>query len=440
MKQSTFLLAASFLFVVIACVSPSRSFASSEGLKVIDLEAAMGNLQDKLKLSDLGQAVHYIPLETNDSCLIAGNPGVGLTDSCFVVSTHYGLVPLTYSFERQSGRFIAQVGHFGEDPTGYTSPVWFYNEQEGLFYFVRNPNQLQKYDRYGRYQGRMFVPVQPEYPVSFVFMDSLVLSYYKASTDRTVSHSKILSVFNENGIEVDSVLRTSLRTMHPPKGECKSVAIFSLFGSDIRVSVNKDNTVDIDYSSSHASALWKCGEKIRLKDGLNDTIYTWLAGKGLRPSFAFRLGRWRLDEKAWQQCESRDKLLVLGVCETGNKLYFRCLSQPFETLREASERLLLRGGNAFELLFSKIYHGVYDKQIGTTCMAPLDKGIWDDLNGFLPFEVSSNTQGEFVGILQAHEVVSCMEEHPEVKNNPKFAPLLKVKEEDNPVVVIVSDK
>lgn len=89
-----------------------------------------------------------------------------------------------------------------------------------------------------------------------------------------------------------------------------------------------------------------------------------------------------------------------------------------------------------------IYNGIYDKQTGITRMAPEAGGIVDDLTGDLPFEIRScsSPQGEFVFSLEAHEVVPWLEAHPEAKDNPRLAPLLKVKEEDNPVVVIVSDK
>ena len=427
------------MYLFSACGNKPQVSDNQDGLLTVDVEATMADLQDELKLSDFGSRVRYVPLETNDSCLIAGSVGVGLVDSCLVVSTHYGLVPLNYSFERESGYFIAQVGHFGEDPTGYTSPAWFYNEQNGLFYLVRKPNLLQKYDCYGRYQGQMPMSVQPGLPSSFVFTDSLVLGYHKTPMDKTASHSKVLSVFDKNGVEVDSILRTSFEVISR-EVESKSTAMFTLFGADVRVTVNKDNTVDIDFSSSRGSALWKCGGEIRLKDGLNDTIYTWNLNEGLRPSVVFRLGRWQLDEEAWRRSDSRDKLLVLGVRETENKLYFRCLNRPFETLREATVRLFSGGGNPFDLLSSEVYHGVYDKQTGITRMAPWGKGILDDLNGFLPFEVGSNTQSEFVGILKADKIVSWLEAHPEAKDTPGLAPLLKVKEEDNPVVVIVSDK
>ena len=73
-------------------------------------------------------------------------------------------------------------------------------------------------------------------------------------------------------------------------------------------------------------------------------------------------------------------------------------------------------------------------------MAPEKEGIVDDITGGLPFRIQcvSSSDGAFVGVLDANEVVEWLEAHTEGEDNPRLAPLLKVKEEDNPVVVIVS--
>ncbi len=84
---------------------------------------------------------------------------------------------------------------------------------------------------------------------------------------------------------------------------------------------------------------------------------------------------------------------------------------------------------------------MYDKQTGVTRMALWGEGLEDDLAGGPSWEVQgTSTQEEIVGVLEAGEVVGWLEAHPEAKDNSRLAPLLKVKEEDNPVVVIVSDK
>ena len=56
---------------LISCGSrPSVSTSPSE-VPLIDVEAAMADLQPALKLSDFGKDVRYIPLETNDSCQVS---------------------------------------------------------------------------------------------------------------------------------------------------------------------------------------------------------------------------------------------------------------------------------------------------------------------------------------------------------------------------------
>ena len=66
--------------LLIACGHKSQIQAPQEGLCVIDVESALADLQDGLKLSDFGSRVRYVPLETNDSCLVAAHPKALVTD------------------------------------------------------------------------------------------------------------------------------------------------------------------------------------------------------------------------------------------------------------------------------------------------------------------------------------------------------------------------
>ena len=102
---------------------------------------------------------------------------------------------------------------------------------------------------------------------------------------------------------------------------------------------------------------------------------------------------------------------------------------------------LRKGTSNLESIPFEVYNGIYDKRTETVSMASQESGIVDDIHGFLPFNpIGRSSQGELVGILEAQDIVAWFDEHPEAKDNPKLAPLLKVQEEDNPVVVIVSDK
>ena len=86
----------------------------------------------------------------------------------------------------------------------------------------------------------------------------------------------------------------------------------------------------------------------------------------------------------------------------------------------------------------KTMNGIYDKQAGTTRMCDEEKGLTDDVNHFLPFRPSAcSAQGEYAQLVEAADVVEFLDENPEAKGNPALAPLVKIGEEDNPVVVLV---
>ena len=65
-----------------------------------------------MKLSDFGAGVHYVPLETNDSCLVSLGT-VKVFDDNIVVSSRQLVV---FNFDKETGRFMTQLGHRGEDP------------------------------------------------------------------------------------------------------------------------------------------------------------------------------------------------------------------------------------------------------------------------------------------------------------------------------------
>ena len=128
------------------CGHKSQIQAPQEGLCVIDVESALADLQDGLKLSDFGSRVRYVPLETNDSSLVDLGPVKVWRDYILV-----GSRGVLYSFDRETGRFIAQVGHQGADPKGYGNFTPYCNEYNGLLYFKRLPDRLQKFDVFGKY-------------------------------------------------------------------------------------------------------------------------------------------------------------------------------------------------------------------------------------------------------------------------------------------------
>lgn len=418
-----FVTAVCIFFVSCRNLSQASFPADEEEYKVISVAGAMENLQECLKLSDLGKSVRYIPLETNDSCLVTLGP-VYVWRDYILVNAGEGL----YSFERETGRFITQVGHRGEDPTGYYSATPYCNDQNGLLYFVRKPNVLQKYNAFGEYQGGVPLPASPAMPCFYAFIDSCIVGYHEFLSFNPFE-SKLLSVFDEAGMKKDSVLRSGPKPV-VPDGEPTIVGGRNLGGCVVHYALYPGGGLTADLLPF--TPLWKCGSDLRLYKGYNDTLFTWNKAHGLFPAFVFHYGKWKMDEQSLQEWNSHNRLITLSVVETPERIYFVCVKNLFETLQTG-----YKGLTDFEL-----YQGVYDKQTGVVRMAPEKNGIVDDLTGDLSFTMQnrSSSDGEFVLAVEAHKVVAWLEEHPEAKDNPQLAPLLKVQEEDNPVVVIVSDK
>ena len=113
MRHRKCLYFAALLTLVLAACQPSAQKAEHDGLLHIDVEAAMENLSE-LKVSDLGSQVHYVPLETNDSCLIGNRPNLMVLDKYILVQSNRRML----CFDKETGSFLGTIGHVGEDPKG----------------------------------------------------------------------------------------------------------------------------------------------------------------------------------------------------------------------------------------------------------------------------------------------------------------------------------
>ena len=383
-----------------ACADTARQPAGD--MAVIDVAAAMDNLAP-LKLSELGATVRYVPLQTTDSCLIGNKPTLTVAGDYILVQSGEECL----AFDKQTGRFVAAIGHRGEDPQAYSNAFPHYNGQNGLVYFVRYPDKLQQYDLAGRYVGQTTVPTPPAIPSDFAFADTAVVGYY-SNIAQQGSNGRSLLLFSGQGTVLDTV--PAILPPLPPM-QTKDIAAINITKVGLAAMAYtrfQDGTASGNLIG--CPTLWACDGEIHFKEQFIDTVYA-LKGNRLQPVLAFHTGKWRLGAEARQEAsDTNDKLLPVTVLETPDKVFFQCA------------------------------RGIYDKPAGTTRMASAKDGLTDDLNQFLPFTPQAcSPQGEYVGYLSAEDVVVWMEDHPEAKNNSALAPLVGVKAEDNPVVVIVTD-
>lgn len=387
--------------------------AESDKLLHMNVEAAMENVGE-LKLSDLGKQVRYVLLETNDSCLIGNFPRIMVLDKQVLVYSNRNV----YCFDKETGRFLNTIGHVGDDPKGYSSdklPV--YNERDGLLYFVRQPNLLQKYDLQGNYQGKVTVPTPPAMPDEYAFMDNIAVGSY-GNLAQQKTHARALVFFNETGTLLDTLTSTLPKLPTQQFADLSSFNIYRGGMASCTISRFEDGTASVWVEGTHP--LWKRDGNLRLKEIFNDTIYHVISPGSVAPYAVFATGKWHLPAEAYyKEVNSKDKLMPTFVLEGNNSIFFQCVRGLYEKNPET-------------------LNGVYNKRTGTTCLSTSRSGFTDDINGFRPFlPTTCGTQGEYAQMVQAVTVLNWLDKHPEAKENPALAPLFNLGEEDNPVVILV---
>lgn len=396
-------------FVCLAAACSGTSQTKVEGLCAIDVAEAMEKHQE-LKLSDLGKEVRYVALETTDSCLIDGNPNILLLDKHIVVFSYKDC----FLFDKASGRFISKIGHQGDDPEAYSYAQPMYNDVDGMLYFKREPNGLQKYDLQGKYRGKVTIPTPPKAPNEFVFADSLIIGHYNNVALQYNTRSLVL--FNSKGEQIDTI--ASLLPVLPEK-KVNDIASISVKKFGIGGFVLTQFS-DGNYSAgiSGIPFLWKSNGKVQFKECFNDTVYT-VEQNNLIPYIAFSTGKWHWGADARTDSKNNEeRLLMTTVFETDNTIFFQCI----------------RGVYSDE---AEVFNGIYDRKTGSTGMYPEKEGIKDDLTNYAPFHPQTcSSQGEYATIVGSDKVLEWLEEHPDEVEKEKLAILKTLTEDSNPVVII----
>ncbi len=417
MKKTLIYAAGAIGFMLAAC-QPSPQQVKDDSLMYIDVAGAMEDYE-RLKMSELGNHVRYVPLETNDSCLIGAYSEITVLDKQILVKSGNDL----YCFDKETGRFLNSIGHVGDDPEGYSPYVIgmpYYNARNGCLYFVRHPNQLQKYDLQGRYQGKITLPTPPNMPTDYAFIDTLVVGYYN-NLIQVNTHTRALAFFDEAGRLADTI-----GSQLPPPSFMGQKEVAETYAKPLGIvgaalyTRFQDGTAATNILGT--LPLWKADGELRFKEIFNDTLYHIVTPGCVVPYAIFETGRWHFPAEARHEASGSDnKLLPTVVLESDSTLFFQCVRGLYEDEPE-------------------VLNGVYDKATGLTRMGKESQWFHNDLDKLMPFYPSTcSTQGEFAQIVSVNEVRKWLKKHPDTQENEAAAPLWQMNEEDNPVVILVSE-
>ncbi len=395
-----------------SCTNQENSMTHSN---IIDIEAGLKNIT-KLKVSDFGKTIRYIPLETTNDCLIGNNPIVKVLKNYIVIEANKSC----FLFNKKDGSFISSIGHIGQDPEAYSSAFCWTDEKEHFLYFIRQPNQLIKYDMKGHFTGKTEFSSPSGLAGYYLLTDSEIIGYYNGLNN---INNSCLAFFDTNGALIDT-LPPLLSKTEESINDILSISVIR--GSDIYGNWTKTGAVIIDYKDDKkqiiapdAAVLWKNDGNIRFKENFIDTIYT-ITNRELTPSIIFNTGKWHWPEQErTSKNKTNERIFIANVSENNTYIFFQFIKGLYADT-------------------PTLYNGLYNKKTGETKLAKNSDAIEDNLTNFMPFNpLSISTSGEFASLIETGDIIEWLEEHPEAKENKKLTFLKDVNDDMNPVIVLV---
>jgi hypothetical protein len=388
-----FLICLLFLF---ACESKEKTpeFISTSQINIIEAT------RRPVFLSEFFEDLEYIKLETNEKCLFDKRGASVYLTSKYVIITYFK-TNSAYLFDRNTGKFIKQIGRRGQGPNEYISLVnaGAFDEKEQILYFDR----LTEWIGFHIETDEISIVKKPRILNEKIYNRSIskVANFFKIDSDTYVgyannftgSDSIKLVFFNRNG----DVQRTEPNHQTYQKAENDP--------SRIKLSVNCGQFYTLNNSLYFKEAAY------------NDTI--------------FRI--------------TPDSLSTHLTFFTGNKQFqYRFRELKTFSIQDYYIVDLLAEKDAyvfFDYWYKREYYlGFFNKDTGETVICENKDGtsyFVNDFDNIFHFRsAGSNSVGEFYYLIAADYVTSCFQDKK--PKSAKLQPLLNTKEDDNPILVIAT--
>jgi len=391
---------------------------------VIEIVQNLGKYQ-AVPLSQFATELEYIPLETNENCLLS----VG--ERLIVTSTHIfvwdGRVCCAFG---RDGRFLNNIGSVGQGPGEYSRLIDFSMDEKNQSLYLQTLRSLLEYSWDGVFRRSIPLPEEEIYgtPPSGIFFvrDNLFIGHYR-------NHSGNLL---HNFVLFDQASK-----------------VVKLFDNYRQFNLRFVTTS----ATSHCMKPYKIAGHVYVKEISNDTLFYLNEQNELVPHFIFDLGKHSITKEK-QENERR----VIGIYNANEEI--RVPGWPMVGARNYLffnfSAFNLSGQYSFpkarDIPYTSDQHGlvgVYDKSNQTTQLLDTDPvsrmpGLINDLDGGLSFWPRYISDNEVVDIWRAEEMKEYLTEAyfaaHEIKNpeaHQKLKELLEnMTEYDNPVIVIAKLK
>ena len=385
----------------------------------IDVETALQNPQELL-LTDLGEKLTYIPLETLDESLVKLESQSGLT-----VTDEYIFVgelgrPLL-CFDRSTGKFLRNIGCVGQGPGEYTGSTDAQVDAEAKrIYFAIKGSQYQCYDYEGNFLHTQTLPPNNFYMGGAHFADNKAYAYCNVSNNATTQRAYAYQL--PEGTRIDSLAldetnERKQKFLMPFRGTETFGGMFFMqeYEDGTWTSGNRKNNT---YMSMNG--------ELYHKDLFCDTLYHMKGLHREEPIAAFHLGSYGGYKRYETSRGMEGKYLMPRVLYNGEQVYFTLFPGLYDLqdMRRKSQ-----SGSVFPGC------GIYNFRTGEL------KVQKEGLNFKHPDEAmpktcvyTLSTDGSWVAVYQAYMLVEARENIPAEKQ-PEW--LKNLKDDDNPVILMI---
>lgn len=417
MKKTKTIIGTCIGLLLTACGN-NNSMNSGE-LPVINIEAALQSPQE-MSVSDFGDKITYVPLETLDESLVK----LGST-SKMIVTDEYILVgelsaPLL-CFDRATGKFLRKIGSVGQGPGEYSGSTDMEVDAEAKrVYFRASHTQYHCYDFEGQFLNTVTLPEDNFMMGGHHFANNQAYAYCNLANAATTCRAYAYQL--PDGTCTDSL--TLAEKFAKKQKAVMPVSGTEAFGGRLFMWEYEDGT----WSAGNRvnSTYQSMDGKLYHKDLFCDTLFQM---KGLHremPVAAFHLGSFGGYQRFETSSGMEGKYVLPRVLFNGEQVYFTLFTGLYDI--QGMIRKAKSGGVRPSI-------GIYNLRTGEVKVQKENMNFkHSDANMPDACIYTLSTDGAWAVIYQSDKLVEARESIP-AEQQPEW--MKNLKEDDNPVIMLI---
>ena len=417
MKKTKTIIGTCIGLLLTACGN-NNSMNSGE-LPVINIEAALQSPQE-MSVSDFGDKITYVPLETLDESLVK----LGST-SKMIVTDEYILVgelsaPLL-CFDRATGKFLRKIGSVGQGPGEYSGSTDMEVDAEAKrVYFRASHTQYHCYDFEGQFLNTVTLPEDNFMMGGHHFANNQAYAYCNLANAATTCRAYAYQL--PDGTCTDSL--TLAEKFAKKQKAVMPVSGTEAFGGRLFMWEYEDGTWSA--GNRENSTYQSMDGKLYHKDLFCDTLFQM---KGLHremPVAAFHLGSFGGYQRLETSSGMEGKYVLPRVLFNGEQVYFTLFTGLYDI--QGMIRKAKSGGVRPSI-------GIYNLRTGEVKVQKENMNFkHSDANMPDACIYTLSTDGAWAVIYQSDKLVEARKSIP-AEQQPEW--MKNLKEDDNPVILLI---